>query len=178
MPSTKTASKTKTKTKTHAKTAAGNVSVAGLAAISAEQYDSQKEKLAGQERTAQLQLQEKKIEGVLIKGREQDVKNLALSDRVTHAESVRGVQAQTMQQKLLAEQRVLDFTKNETRLKGEILGVQEQRLEARLGHAKTLGGIEDSLFKAQVQAAKNRVENFIASSQQEAAQLGGYDYDA
>ena len=119
-----------TKPRKTTKPAKSTSTVDSLASISAEQFDSQAEKLAGQERTAKLQLASKKVEGVLIKGQEQDVKNTALLDRVTHAESVRGVQAQTMAQKLSQEQNALTFATAETALKQENLNIQKEGLEA------------------------------------------------
>ena len=83
MATTKTRKTTKTTKSTKATSA-----VDSLASISAEDFDSQSEKLAGKERLAKLQVQTKKIEGVLLKSDEQEVKNLALADRVNHAESV------------------------------------------------------------------------------------------
>ncbi len=73
MATTKTRKTTKTTKSTKATSA-----VDSLASISAEDFDSQSEKLAGKERSAKLQVQTKKIEGVLLKSDEQEVKNLAL----------------------------------------------------------------------------------------------------
>ena len=152
-------------------TTAANVS--GLSSISADEFDSQAEKLAGQERTAKLQLASKKVEGVLIKGQEQDVKNTALLDRVNHAESVRGVQAQTMAQKLAQENNQLTFATAETALKQENLNIQKEGLEAHNTFGRDMLATQKDMYSAKLQAARANVQNFIASAQSEAAQLAG-----
>ena len=162
-----------TKPRKTTKPAKSTSTVDSLASISAEQFDSQAEKLAGQERTAKLQLASKKVEGVLIKGQEQDVKNTALLDRVTHAESVRGVQAQTMAQKLSQEQNALTFATAETALKQENLNIQKEGLEAHNTFGRDMLATTKDMYAARLQAAKANVQNFIASAQNEAAQLAG-----
>lgn len=150
-----------------------SANVDGLSSISAEQFDSQAEKLAGQERTAKLQLASKKVESVLIKGQEQDVKNTALLDRVNHAESVRGVQAQTMAQKLSQEQNQLTFATAETALKQESLNIQKEGLEAHNTFGRDMLATTKDMYAARLTAARANVQNFIASAQDEAAQLAG-----
>lgn len=147
--------------------------VASLTSITAEAFDKEAEALAGKERSANLQLATKKIEGVLIKGQEQDVKNTALLDRVTHAESVRGVQAQTMAQKLQQETNQLTFATSETALKQENLNIQKQGLEAYNSFGKDMLGTQKTMYAAKLSAARANVQNFIASAQQDAAQIAG-----
>ena len=164
---------TATKKKTRKTSKAKATDVSGLAAISAEEFDSQSEKLAGQERTAKLQLAEKKVEGILIKGQEQDVKNAALSDRVEHAEAVRGVQAQTMAQKLEQENNSLRFATDETRLKAENFDIQRESLEAHNQFGRDMLATSKEMYDAKLAAAKAKVQNFIASSQAEANAVAG-----
>lgn len=147
--------------------------VSGLKSISADEFDSQSEALAGKERSAKLQVQSKKIEGVLLKSDEQDVKNAALSDRVNHAEKVRGVQSQTMAQKLTQENNTLKFATAETALKQENLNIQREGLEAHNQFGRDMLTTQKSLYSAKLQAAKANVQNFIASAQADAAQLAG-----
>jgi hypothetical protein len=161
---------TATKTKTAAKTAS---TVESLKSISATEFDKASEELAGKERTAQLQLASKKIEGVLLKGAEVDVKNAALADRVSHAENVRGVQVQTMAEKLAQENNVLAFATKETALKLEGLNIQTQGLEAHNAFGREMLATSQDMYQAKLAAAKANVQNFIASAQSNAAQLAG-----
>jgi len=165
--------KTTTKTTKNTKSTKATSAVDSLAAISAEDFDTQSEKLAGKERSAKLQVQTKKIEGVLLKSDEQEVKNLALADRVNHAESVRGVQSQTMAQKLSQEANLLTFATAETQLKQENLNIQREGLEAHNAFGKDMLATQKDMYSAKLQAAKANVQNFIASAQNEAAQLAG-----
>ena len=164
------AATTKTK-KTTATKATSKVS--GLKAISSDDFDSQSEALAGKERSAKLLVATKKIEGVLLKADEVDVKNAALADRVGHAESVRGVQAQTMAQKLNQENNTLKFATAETALKQENLNIQREGLEAHNQFGRDMLTTQKSLYSAKLQAAKANVQNFIASAQADAAQIAG-----
>ncbi|PZO20372.1 MAG: hypothetical protein DCF25_06590 [Leptolyngbya foveolarum] len=156
-----------------AKNTATPSNVSALSSITSEDFDKQSEQLAGQERTAKLQLASKKVEGVLIKGQEQDVKNTALADRVNHAEAVRGVQSQTMAQKLSQENNQLTFATAETALKQESLNIQKEGLESYNTFGRDMLATQKDLYAAKLQAARASVQNFIASAQNEAAQLAG-----
>ena len=162
-----------TKTRKTTKTTKSTSKVSGLTSISADDFDKQSEALAGKERSAKLQVQEKKIEGVLLKSDEQSVKNQALADRVSHAESVRGVQSQTMAQKLSQEQNQLTFATAETALKQENLDIQKKGLEAHNTFGREMLATQQDMYAAKLAAAKANVQNFIASAQNEAATLAG-----
>lgn len=147
--------------------------VEGLKPMSADAWEKRAEELAGKEREAQNLLQTAKIEGTLLKRDEQDVKNAALSDRVSHAESVRGVQAKTLAQKLQQEQNTLTFTSAETSEKQKAHDIALDAYKARNDFGTQMLATQKSMYSAKLKAAKADVENFIADTQAQARQLGG-----
>lgn len=168
---------TKRAKSTATKSAKATSTVNALAAISAEEFEQASEKLSGQERSAQLQLKTRKVEGVLLKSDEQQVKNDALADRVNHASEVRNVQAQTLAQRLQQERDSLTFTTSETAMKQDAHSIALEGYTARNEFGRQMLSTQKSMYAAKLQAAKANVQNFIAAAQSEAQQLAGQVID-